>query len=372
MFPCPNINNSRRSAFRDVTNNNNVSLGVRKPNMATNMKVNKRKNIPTKNVLHVVRTKRAPFPMSSSQTSMTTTMKNRDDDALISRSVPSSNNPPCYQQYIMGGRKADNIDERDSDNPLSVADYAENMYQYFRLKERTIQPYIDSQPRINEKMRSILVDWLTDVHLKFRLVPETLYLTVNIVDRYLEKVKVERRNLQLLGVTCLLIASKYEELYPPEINDLVYICDNVYTRKNIIAFETTILQALEYRITTPSPHTFLVRYLKAGHADKRMVQISCYILDETLLSYGLQIQYLPSQLAAAAVFIARRMVNRCPWSPTLLKYTSYMEEEIVPIARTILAEKKNSSLKNLYSTKRKYSSSRYGNVADNIILECDF
>jgi cyclin B len=89
------------------------------------------------------------------------------------------------------------------------------MYQHFREKEyaTSVRPvYMESQPHINERMRSILVDWLVEVHLKFKLVPETLYLTVNLIDRYLERMEVSRPKLQLVGVSCLLIASKYEEM----------------------------------------------------------------------------------------------------------------------------------------------------------------
>ena len=110
--------------------------------------------------------------------------------------------------------------------------------------------------------------------MKFKLVPETLYLTVNLIDRYLttEK-KVSRPKLQLVGVTALLIASKYEEIYPPELRDLVYICDRACSKSEILEMEETILKTLDYSITIPSAHAFLVRYLKAAHADKKMVQV---------------------------------------------------------------------------------------------------
>lgn len=130
----------------------------------------------------------------------------------------------------------DNIDERDQDDPLCVTSYVQDMYVHFREKEHdtSVRPiYMESQPHINERMRSILVDWLVEVHLKFKLVPETLYLTVNIIDRFLENNEVTRPHLQLVGVTSLLIASKYEEIYPPELRDLVYICDRAYTRQNV-------------------------------------------------------------------------------------------------------------------------------------------
>lgn len=104
----------------------------------------------------------------------------------ITSSQPSSSTS-SYQYSA----PADNIDARDADDPLCVTDYVMEMYEHLRTKEHTtsVRPvYMESQPHINERMRSILVDWLVEVHLKFKLVPETLYLTVNLIDRYLERV----------------------------------------------------------------------------------------------------------------------------------------------------------------------------------------
>lgn len=131
---------------------------------------------------------------------------------------------------------ADDIDERDSEDPLCATTYVQDMYEHFRSKETStsVRPvYMEDQQYINERMRSILVDWLVEVHLKFKLVPETLYLTINIIDRYLSKTEVTRPKLQLVGVTSLLIASKYEEIYPPELRDLVYICDRAYSKLEV-------------------------------------------------------------------------------------------------------------------------------------------
>jgi len=85
------------------------------------------------------------------------------------------------------------------------------------------------QTDINEKMRSILIDWLVEVQIKFKLLPETLYLTTNLIDRFLGLKKVSRDKLQLVGVACMLIATKYEEIYAPEVKDFVYISDNAYS-----------------------------------------------------------------------------------------------------------------------------------------------
>jgi G2/mitotic-specific cyclin-B, other len=97
-------------------------------------------------------------------------------------------------------------------------------------------------------MRSILIDWLVEVHLKFKLVPESLYLTVNLIDRYLEREQVHRSRLQLVGVTAMLIACKYEEIYPPIVKDFVYITDNAYTKEEILEQERKMLVALDFDI----------------------------------------------------------------------------------------------------------------------------
>mmetsp|Transcript_9423 Transcript_9423/g.19814 ORF Transcript_9423/g.19814 Transcript_9423/m.19814 type:complete len:377 (-) Transcript_9423:325-1455(-) len=289
------------------------------------------------------------------------------DIQQISATTDSSAIAPEYDlssyQY---STPADDIDERDSDDPLCVTSYVQDMYEHFRLKESStsVRPgYMQQQPQITENMRAILVDWLVEVHNKFKMVPETLYLTVNIIDRYLERNQVTKGKLQLVGVTALLIASKYEEIYPPELRDLVYICDRAYTKLQILNMEETILKSLQYQVTIPSAHAFLVRYLKAAHADRKIVQLSCYILDGTLQRYDL-LKYLPSELASAAVLIARMMVGRNAWSPTLLEYANYREEDIMPVARDVVAEHSASSSMELAAVTKKYSSNRYGSVAN--------
>jgi hypothetical protein len=137
--------------------------------------------------------------------------------------------------------QVDNVDERDIDDPLCVTAYVEDMYEHFRSKEiaTSVRPvYMEDQPFIDERCRSIVVDWLVEVHMKFKLELETLYLTINIIDRYLAMAEVKKLKLQLVGVTALLIASKYEEIYPPELRDLVYICDKAYSGNEVRLFCT--------------------------------------------------------------------------------------------------------------------------------------
>ena len=138
----------------------------------------------------------------------------------------------------------DPIDIPDAKDPQLCAEYAVEIFNFLRQSETDYiasAGYMEKQEDINEKMRGILIDWLVEVHLKFKLVPESLYLTVNLIDRFLEKDQVNRQKLQLVGVTAMLIACKYEEIYPPIVKDFVYITDNAYTKDEILAMERKML-----------------------------------------------------------------------------------------------------------------------------------
>lgn len=135
-----------------------------------------------------------------------------------------------------------NIDVGGVNDDLAVVEYVDDIYKFYKLTEvlstlikssllnlisvlsltimesfmqdeSRVHDYFNTQPDINVKMRSILIDWLIDVHRRFELMPETLYLTINIVDRYLSMKIVSRRELQLVGMSSMLLACKYEESY---------------------------------------------------------------------------------------------------------------------------------------------------------------
>ena len=97
--------------------------------------------------------------------------------------------------------------------------------------------YMASQRELGWHMRRVLVDWLIQVHSRFRLLPETLFLTVNIIDRFLTIRNVPVDKLQLVGATAILIASKYEEITCPSVDEIVFMVDNGYSREEILEAE---------------------------------------------------------------------------------------------------------------------------------------
>ena len=271
---------------------------------------------------------------------------------------------PITDDRVYMQREADNIDIRDAENQLLCSEYVNGMYDFFWKTEAEYQVnpgYMSQQNYINERMRCILVDWLVEVHLKFKMVPETLYLTVNIIDRYLQNHQVRRSKLQLVGVSSMLLAAKYEEIYPPEIQELVFITDRAYTSKEILEMESEVCNALEYNLTVPTIHTFLCRYLKAAHADRTMVQMACYLAERSLQEYPMQ-KFLPSVIAATAIHASRMSLRRHPWSPTLVNYTKYDEPDLKECAEVMRAFIHNPSTSQT-AVSRKYSSPKFGNVA---------
>jgi G2/mitotic-specific cyclin-B, other len=114
-----------------------------------------------------------------------------------------------------------------------------------------------------------------------------------------------------------------------------------------------------------------VRFLKAAHANKEMVHLSAMILDSTLITFeGLTCRYLPSQIAAGAVLLARRTVERYDWSPTLVQYSKYCEEDVRPVARVIIRAKDKMN-PDLVALKKKYSKTKFGKVSEVTLASLD-
>ncbi|KAL3850213.1 hypothetical protein ACJIZ3_012095 [Penstemon smallii] len=251
------------------------------------------------------------------------------------------------------------IDAEDSNNELAVVEYVEDMYKFYKLAENDarVHDYMGSQPEINIKMRAILVDWLIEVHKKFELMPESLYLTINIVDRFLSVKKVSRKELQLVGISSMLIACKYEEIWAPEVSDFISISDNAYVREQVLVMEKTILGELEWFLTVPTPYVFLVRYVKASiPADKEMENMTFFFAELGLMNYSTVVPYCHSMLAASAVYVARCTLNRTPvWTETLKHHTGYNEDELMECARLLVSFHSGVSENKLKAVARKYS-----------------
>lgn len=234
-------------------------------------------------------------------------------------------------------------------------------------------------------MRCILIDWLVEVHYKFKLVPQTLWMCVNILDRFLGKVPVERTKLQLAGVASLLIACKYEESGPPEVKDCIFITDYSYTRKEILAMESAILTVLDYYLCVPTGYAFLMKYVHAIGANDKLKYLAFYYGERNLQEYD-TIDYLPSEYAAACLYAAlvqqqqtnlnatflleSQNIQSVPsvWTEQLVKETGLKESEIKPLASLLVEhageEHVTASKRLLIAARKKYSVEKYYYVSN--------
>lgn len=268
----------------------------------------------------------------------------------------------------------EDIDKIDQDDAQCCTEYVQEIFAYMRQKEiaeRVDPRYMNRQSDLTANMRAILIDWMGDVHRKFKLLSETLFLSVNIMDRYLCKKQVSRTKLQLLGITAMLIASKYEEIYSPVVHDFTFICDDAFEECDILSLEIQVLNKLNFSLTPATPLHFLRRFSKAARSDSHTHTLSKYLIELSLVDYNM-LRFKPSTIAAAAVYIARAMHRITPyWNDTLEHYTHHNVAQLRRCAETLndsllCTTDPSNSLRAIY---RKYSSSKLLSVAQTEPLE---
>jgi hypothetical protein len=207
------------------------------------------------------------------------------------------------------------LDAEDIDDPLMVAEYVHDIFGYLKELEISTAPnadYMSTQEDLEWKMRGILVDWLIEVHTRFHLLPETLFLAVNIIDRFLSNKVVQLDRLQLVGVTAMFIASKYEEVLSPHVANFRHVADDGFTEAEILSAERYVLSTLNYDLSYPNPMNFLRRISKADDYDIQTRTLGKYLMEISLLDYRFM-NYLPSHIAAASMFLARMILERGEW-----------------------------------------------------------
>ncbi|CAN0892269.1 CYCA1-1, partial [Linum grandiflorum] len=265
-----------------------------------------------------------------------------------------------------------NIDA-DVDDPQLCATNACDIYKHLRASETKKRPASDfmerTQKDINASMRAILIDWLVEVAEEYRLVPDTLYLTVNYIDRYLSGNVIDRQKLQLLGVACMMIAAKYEEICAPQVEEFCYITDNTYFKDELLEMESAVLDYLKFEMTAPTAKCFLRRFIRAaqGLDEVPSMQLEClanYISELSLLEYNM-LRYAPSIVAASSIFLAKFILfpSKKPWNSTLQHYTLYQPNDLLNCVRDLQRLCCSSNNPTLPAISEKYSTHKYKCVA---------
>ena len=256
------------------------------------------------------------------------------------------------------------------ENLSYIGEYLNEIYSNLLLDEKQLYfspkiGYMKMQNDINEQMRAILIDWLIEVHYRFRLKSESLFQTVWIIDTYLSLFPIIRARLQLLGIASLLISCKSQEMYYPQLNELIDITDGAYKKEELIEMETIILKVLKFNIISPTSNDFYNIIAKAFNFDKKQYFLGKFFLESSLIDYQM-IKFSPSVIGVSCAYIVMKFFGisnyKLLYSNDVIKETC-PQKVIKEAARKIYFLVKNLSQSTLKAVKDKYSLKQFFNVA---------
>lgn len=191
---------------------------------------------------------------------------------------------------------------------------------------------------------------------------------VDLIDRSLTAFEVPRGKLQLLGCACVVLASKYEEIYAPTAEELAHISDNTYTRAEIISMELVVVNALQFRLSCITPCNFVERFCRAARSNARERSLVAYLLELLLQDYQ-GVTLLPSLKAAAALYLARQTLHprgsaREAWTKQTEYYTGYGARALEGCVRRLHSLHNRAEANNLHAVRDKYKKSALHRVAE--------
>lgn len=250
---------------------------------------------------------------------------------------------------------------------FEVSDYQRDILDYLKEAERKCRPkydYMRKQPDINSNMRTVLVDWVVEVCEEYRLNTETLYLAVSYVDRFLSYMSVVRSKLQLVGTSAMFIAAKFEEIYPPDVSDFVYITDDTYTKKQVLRMEQLILKVLSFDMSSPTTYAFINLFSTIESLSDNIKFLAMYLCELSLMYASPFLQYLPSRVAAAAIAYARLLLNHDGmWTRSLELMTGYELSHLQQVIGELNQVHGKCQGLSQKAVQEKYKASKYNEIA---------
>lgn len=232
------------------------------------------------------------------------------------------------------------LKEHQWNDPMLVAEYAGDIFGYlFDVEPKSMADpsyALNLQHEVTWKMRSVLIDWVIEIHYLFQLLPETLFLAVNIIDRFLSLRTVVLGKLQLVGITSLFIAAKFEEMICPSMQDFLFMTDHAVKEDELIKAERFILQVLDFHLCYPNPVNFLRRVCTD--------ELKCDVHTRTLAKYFMEISCIdhkfigirPSKIAAASLWLSKKMLAKGKWNSNFSKLAGYTPEDLKSTVEAML------------------------------------
>ncbi|XP_022178942.1 cyclin-A2 [Myzus persicae] len=249
-----------------------------------------------------------------------------------------------------------------------VDTYTCELYYYLRDVEKLHRPkpgYMRRQPDVTYSMRAILVDWLVEVAQEYKLQNETLYLAVSFIDRFLSLMSVVRAKLQLLGTAAMFVASKYEEIYPPDVSEFVYITDDTYTKKQVLKMEQLILKVLGFDVSNPTTVIFLTHICVHCNVPLKVMYLAMYLGEMSLLEADPYLSYTPSMIGCGAVALARLILEyEVIWPENMAELTNYSLNDLIPVLKHLNHTYKTAPHSQQSAIRSKYKSARYHSVSE--------
>ncbi|XP_019873543.1 cyclin-A2 [Aethina tumida] len=245
---------------------------------------------------------------------------------------------------------------------FEMEEYRDDIFKYLReheMKNRPKPGYMKKQPDVTPNMRTILVDWLVEVAEEYKLQCETLYLAVNFIDRFLSYMSVVRAKLQLVGTAAMFLASKYEEIYPPDIGEFVYITDDTYNKRQVIRMEQLILKVLGFDLSIPTPLTFIHAICVSTRLTEKTLYLAMYLSELSMLNGDVYLEYLPSMIAASAIALARHTLTEEPWTNELVAYTGYELDDLQKCIEFLNVMFRMAPLHSQHAIQDKYRKQKY-------------
>lgn len=263
----------------------------------------------------------------------------------------------------------EDFDLENMEDPQQHSEYVMETFKYYKDREAAfrVADYIEAQLEITDTMRSILVDWLVEVQESFELNHETLYTAVKMTDIYLSKKQVKKEDLQLVGATACLIACKVDERIPPMVDDFLYVCDDAYSRDQLMRMERKMLSVVGFDLSYSLTYRFLRRYGRVCRISMPVLTLARYILELSLMEYKLNVEVSESEVAAAALILALKMKNIEGWEATLKFYSGLDLAKVEPTLQLLLAMLQRPHKENLKTVRSKYSHKVFHEVAATIV-----
>eukprot|EP00092_Neocalanus_flemingeri_P016509 GFUD01017863.1.p1 GENE.GFUD01017863.1~~GFUD01017863.1.p1 ORF type:complete len:456 (+),score=127.81 GFUD01017863.1:74-1369(+) len=250
-------------------------------------------------------------------------------------------------------------------DPQQHAEYAMETFQYYRNREAAfrIPDYMSAQMEVTDVMRAILVDWLVEVQESFELNHETLYTAVKMTDLYLSKKQVRKEDLQLVGATACLIACKVDERIPPMVDDFLYVCDDAYTRDQLMKMERKMLSVVGFDLGYSLSYRFLRRFGRVCKVTMPVLTLARYILELSLMEYSINVDISESEVAAGCLVLAFKMKGIKGYGPTLAYYSGYELKDLDTMVQRLLVLLQKPAKENLKTVRSKYSHKVFHEVA---------